>query len=71
MPDLEFGTDEQEKVITLREQQTQGTIHTEEGLASAPVSDRQRLIEAALPCLDGEAKNRGYSLRYLVLHVDG
>ena len=68
VPDLRFT--QEGKQISLAEYQVQGTIRTEEGIGTAPVTDRQRLIERAMPCLEREAGRRGLTVYYPVVNVD-
>ena len=70
VPNLSFTHDRRRKQIHLAEYQVQGTIRTEEGIGTAPVSDRQRLIERAMPCLEREAGRRGLTVDYPVMNVD-
>ncbi|HEX8126293.1 MAG TPA: hypothetical protein VF548_11985 [Allosphingosinicella sp.] len=70
VPDLRFTHDRRRKQVRLAEYQVQGTIRTEEGIGTAPVSDRQRMIERAMPCLEREARARGLTVDYPVMNVD-
>lgn len=71
VPDLAFTVNEKRRQLRLKEYQVQGTQRTAAGITGATVTERQRLIERALPCLRREAGRRGLALEYPVVNVDG
>ena len=70
VPNLTFDINDRTKVLTLGEYQAQGSEMTPDGLSLSPSSDRQKLIERNLSCLEREAKRRGLTVKYPIVNVD-